>query len=255
MEKIGILGCGWLGFTLAKKLIEKSYCVNGTSRNEDKKNIFESEKIAHFKFQLGDEISTDFINDVSILIIAFPINKSFSVESLSSLIHSIEQHNPPNLSIIFTSSISVYLDEQGEINENTGKINPNSPNYIFEQELLAKFPERVAIIRLGGLIGEDRHPIYSLAGRTGIANENAPVNLVHRNDAIEMILEIIERKKFGHVYNCVYPDHPTKEKYYTKKAIENSLTPPKFEFSNKDNKLIQCQNAKILLNFNFSNPI
>ena len=36
MHKIGILGCGWLGFPLAEILIKKGFDVKGTSTSLEK---------------------------------------------------------------------------------------------------------------------------------------------------------------------------------------------------------------------------
>ena len=36
INKIGILGCGWFGFALAKALLAKDYLVKGTTTSEDK---------------------------------------------------------------------------------------------------------------------------------------------------------------------------------------------------------------------------
>ena len=42
MKKIGILGCGWLGFSLAKSLIGDGYEVHGSSTSIEKKDEFEN---------------------------------------------------------------------------------------------------------------------------------------------------------------------------------------------------------------------
>ncbi len=40
MKSIGILGCGWLGFPLAKFLKKKNYSIKVSSTNKDKNSIF-----------------------------------------------------------------------------------------------------------------------------------------------------------------------------------------------------------------------
>ena len=82
MKKIGILGCGWLGFSLGKELINAGYEVAGTSRNKEQKNVFKASSIQHFEFQLGDIVPTDFMNELFLLIIAFPVTSKISEEHL-----------------------------------------------------------------------------------------------------------------------------------------------------------------------------
>jgi len=36
MNKIGIIGCGWLGLALAKKFVEKGYSVHGSTTTKSK---------------------------------------------------------------------------------------------------------------------------------------------------------------------------------------------------------------------------
>lgn len=255
MKKIGILGCGWLGFSLGKELITSGYEVAGTSRNKDQKNIFEQSKIQYFEFQLGDLIPTNFINELDLLVISFPVTSKIPEAHLQLLINSIHLESQRNLKIIFTSSISVYAEDQENTDEETGKINPLSPNYRFEQLLLKTFTNQVTIVRLGGLIGEDRHPVFHLSGRSELPNGTAPINLVHRSDAISMIKKILQLNFFGHVYNCVYPTHPKKQDYYRMKAIEFELEPPLFLETIEPKKIVVSSKAINQLNFTFNFPI
>ena len=83
--------------------------------------------------------------------------------------------------IIFTSSTSVYpqldivFDETYDLNQLPGK------NSIIEAEnvLRAHFSDRLTILRLGGLIGHDRHPIRFLTGRTIAKSGSDKISLIH----------------------------------------------------------------------------
>ena len=48
MTKISILGCGWLGFPLAKALITKGFSVNGSTTSVEKLPILENSGISPF---------------------------------------------------------------------------------------------------------------------------------------------------------------------------------------------------------------
>ena len=50
--KISILGCGWLGFPLAKKLIEIGFEVKGSTTSENKLALLKSNNIEPFLLRL-----------------------------------------------------------------------------------------------------------------------------------------------------------------------------------------------------------
>lgn len=57
-NKISILGIGWLGFPLAKKLIEIGYDVKGSTTSESKIEVLKTNNIQPFQIELyEDEIN------------------------------------------------------------------------------------------------------------------------------------------------------------------------------------------------------
>ncbi len=73
MTKISILGCGWLGFPLAKALIENDFSVKGSTTSTDKIGLLENAGIAPFLIELGEnEINgniDEFLEKSQVLII------------------------------------------------------------------------------------------------------------------------------------------------------------------------------------------
>lgn len=242
MTQISILGCGWLGLPLAKKLIEKGYSVKGSTTSENKLPILAEAGIHPFLVTLESEsISesiTDFLAKSEILIIDIPpklrgnnadTEKKVFVEKIKNLIPFIEQSTVKK--VLFVSSTSVYGNENKIITEQT---TPNPDTESGKQLLLAeallqnKQQIETTIIRFGGLIGEDRHPVKTLSGKENLENPDAPVNLIHQTDCIGLIYEIIHQSKWGEVFNAVAPFHPSREVYYTQKAAALNLPLPKF---------------------------
>lgn len=243
MQKAGIIGCGWLGFPLAKKLIVNGFEVRGTTTRLERFDSLSESNIQPYLFQLGDRISASFFEDLDVVILCFPISSKYAAEQYFGFIQDLSHKIDPKTAIIFTSSISVYLPFQGELDESNGVLDEDSINYQFEKELQKQLKNDLTILRLGGLIGENRHPVRFLAGRTLLENGDAPINLVHQNDVIRLIEQVIFRAKFNTIYNCVYPFHPTKKEYYEKAAIDLGLTPPTFTFSHKNHKIVKGQKA------------
>jgi nucleoside-diphosphate-sugar epimerase len=269
MTQISILGCGWLGLPLAKKLIEKGNSVNGSTTSENKLSILEQSGINPYLVALESESVSesinDFLNNSEILIIDIPPklrgnnadssdhSRKIFVEKIQNLIPFIEKSTVKK--VLFVSSTSVYGDENGIITEET---NPNPETENGKQLLLAEaFLQKnqnfeTTIVRFGGLIGEDRHPVKFLAGKENLENPDAPVNLIHQNDCIRIIEEIINQSKWNEVFNAVAPFHPTRQEYYTQKAKEQNLVLPKF-VAEKSNikKTISSEKVEKILSYQF----
>jgi len=268
MTKISILGCGWLGFPLAKKLIENGNSVKGSTTSENKLTILENAGINSFLVTIeADEVSENidtFLAESEILIIDIPPklrgNQDFSttlemtfVRKIQNLIPFIEKSTVKK--VLFVSSTSVYGDDNDIITEETIP-NPETESgkqLLLVENLLQKNQNfETTILRFGGLIGEDRHPVKFLAGKENLENPDAPINLIHLKDCISIIEKIINKDKWSEVFNAVAPFHPTRSAYYTQKAVEMNLTLPKFS-SEKSNikKVISSEKIENTLNYRF----
>jgi NAD dependent epimerase/dehydratase family enzyme len=184
----------------------------------------------------GDIIS--FLEHSEVLIINIPPklrgnSKEDFVGKMKTLIPFIEKSSVEK--VIFVSSTSVYADENVIVTEETPpQPETESGRQLLQSEQLLQNNThfKTTIVRFGGLIGEDRHPIRFLSGRDAIENPNAPINLIHLEDCIGIITQIIQQNSWGEIYNGVAPFHPSRESYYVNKAIELNLELPKFNHSN-----------------------
>ncbi|WP_318312207.1 SDR family oxidoreductase [Flagellimonas crocea] len=253
-KKIGVLGCGWLGFPLAKKLIEKEYDVVGTTTSSDKLKILEDVGIVPFEIRLSETgIQGDiqgFLSKVDILIINVPPklrgnSKENFVEKMKLLDLEITKNKVSH--ILFVSSTAVYGDSEGEVSEES----PNRPVTESGRQLVAcenlfldNKDYHTTIVRFGGLIGPDRHPVTMLSGREHLENGNDPVNLIHLDDCIHMILTILEEGYWGQIFNGVYPHHPKKQVYYFEEAQKRGLPAPQYktETVSKEGKVVLSKN-------------
>lgn len=267
-KAISILGCGWLGFPLAEKLIEQGFSVKGSTTSQEKIPTFLLTGITPFLIQLNEKKLTGeitpFLAHSPLLIIAIPPGlrkepKENFVQKITLLLPYLEKSSIKNL--IFISSTSVYNDD-----ENFPKITAESTlngtseaakQLISVEQLLQKNKNfKTTILRFGGLIGEDRHPITFLSGRANIKNPKAPINLIHRTDCIKIIIEIIKQEAWSETFNAAFPSHPSKEKYYTEKAEKRQLPMPLFEEDVvSKGKIINAEKLKNHLGFTFTQEI
>lgn len=243
-NQISILGCGWLGLPLAKSLLENEFSVNGSTTSLEKISVLERNGIQPFQIELSEtEIKGEidsFLATSEILIIDIPpklrsaSSESF-VKKIQNLIPFIEKSKIEK--VVFISSTSVYADNNSVVTEAT-KPNPNTESgkqLAQAENLLQGNPNfKTTVIRFGGLIGKDRHPIHFLAGRKNIENPEAPINLIHQIDCIGIIEKILRQAQndnwdWNDTFNAVAPFHPTRKAYYTQKAMELHLPLPEFD--------------------------
>lgn len=143
--------------------------------------------------------------------------------------------------IIFISSIAVYGSAVGEVSEKT-PTQPETKNGLWlcevEQLLLQKFPGQICIIRAGGLIGGARHPVFFLSNKN---SANARINLIHRDDLIEIIFTIAALERIPSVVNAVAPNHPYKKEYYEGWAQKLNLAPPHISQEVEASKIVSSE--------------
>lgn len=253
-KRIGVLGCGWLGLPLAKSLLEKNYFVSGTSTSPEKLKELQQLGITSFQLKLSPHaIQGDiqgFLSQLDVLIINVPpklrgTQRESYVDKMQLLLTEIEKNHP--IQIVFVSSTAVYGDAEGEVTEAaipTPVTESGKQLLVCEQLFQNASDLKTTIIRFGGLIGPNRHPITMLSGKQNLLNGNAPINLIHLDDCIKMIITIIENDYWADTFNGVYPLHPTKRKYYTSEAQKRGLEPPHYskETDNASGKIVLSQN-------------
>lgn len=241
MKQISILGCGWLGLPLAEALIADGFSVKGSTTSENKMPLLEKVGIEPFLIALSENTPlgsiSDFLENSSILIIDIPpklrgTEKENFVSKIAYLIPFIKKSTIQN--VLFVSSTSVYGNADDIITEETPpKPDTESGKQLLEAEMLLQKNDsfKTTVLRFGGLIGDDRNPVKFLSGKQNIENPDAPINFIHQEDCIGIILQIIARNSWNQLYNGVSPFHPTRELYYTQKATELNLPLPKFDHS------------------------
>lgn len=278
-KKISILGCGWLGLPLAKSLLSKGYKVKGSTTSESKLELLKNAGISPFQIQLEENQIIgnieDFLKETDVLVIDIPpglrretsaSNEMTFVNKVKTLIPFIEKSGVQK--VVFVSSTSVYGDSFPivEITEET-QPNPDTESgkqLVIAETLLQSNPHfKTTLIRFGGLLGEDRHPIKFLAGKTNVENPDAPINMIQREDCIGIIETLIDKglrqaqsDNWNETFNAVAPQHPTRKEYYHKKAEILNLPLPTFvENSESIGKIISSKKVETILGYLFQKEI
>lgn len=223
---------------MAKDLLAKGYRVKGTTTSKGKLKNLTDKGINAFEILISeDEIEgniPEFLEDLNVLIVNVPPKlrdpeSGNFVSKMKLLLKEIKKTSIKHL--LFISSTSVYGQVEGEVTEETlpqPKSTSGKQLLQVENLLVAERDFSTTILRFGGLIGPDRHPVNHLSGKK-MTNGKDLVNLIHLNDCIFMIRTIIENNYWNEVFNGVYPYHPSKSAYYTSEAKKRGILPPLFD--------------------------
>ncbi|WP_422361002.1 NAD(P)-binding domain-containing protein [Reichenbachiella sp.] len=234
MQTISILGCGWLGLPLGEHLVKVGYQVKGSTTNKDKLPRLEKVGIKPFQLAFNPSLvgdSADFFESGITIINLPPRNHNGEVNFHENQLKSILDHIRSD-KVIFVSSTAVYPTNNEMVNEDDASsvcVTRGGIPLLQMEQLFSNNPVfETSVIRFGGLYGPDRHPGKFLAGKKNLAGANNPVNMIHLEDCIGVIQNILEQNIWGEVFNACAPSDETRQSFYEKAAIELDITPPTF---------------------------
>ena len=219
-HSVSILGLGWLGMPLAQAFCSKGLEVFGSRRTEVEGVLFKT-----FVVDLSEigEVDASFF-EVETFVVSLP---SKDLEGYQNLITRLKSSRSLK-QVVLMSTTSVYaslntiVDEDSELND--------SVRVGIESLFMQAFPERLCVLRLGGLIGYSRHPGNFFKGGRSIPQPEGYVNLVHRDDVIHSTLKLVEEQARG-CYNIVARAHLKRRVFYhsQQEKLGNAPSPLKYE--------------------------
>lgn len=267
-KRISIIGCGWLGLPLAKELVKNDHIVKGSTTSLSKIEILKKAGILPFLVSISEEgISgaiEECLRESEILVINIPPGlrknpEANFVKQMELLCRPIK--NSDTKKVLYISSTSVYeeaLDFPLITEENT----PNGQSFSAKQLIGAEQVFKTnsnfeaTIVRFGGLIGGDRNPAKYLSGKKNATDPEGPVNLIHQEDCIAIIKNIIINKHWNTDFNAVAPHHPTRETYYTSLCKTQNLPLPHFDHATPSKgKIISSEKVERILNYAFQHDL
>ncbi len=175
---------------------------------------------------------------------------SKSIEGFQSLLQEIEKSDIEN--VLLVSSTSVYENQNKIISESDDSELSNTPLVIIENLFRNSSKVATTIVRFAGLIGNNRHPGRFFSRGNIVKDPDSFVNLIHLDDCIAIISQILQQQIWNEVFNCCADTHPTKRDYYTKAAKSIRVVTPVFATSDsKSFKIISNEKVKRHLNYFF----
>ena len=245
MKRVSVLGCGWLGKPLSISLLDEGYSVKGSTTTEEKLELLEMNNITPYIVNISDFEEFDSFLSSDILIISIT---SKDVDGFQNLISQIESSDVQK--VIFISSTSVY-----------GRLN----KVMTEEDVVLKTPLteiedlfrqnnffETTIIRFAGLFGDERHPSNWFKNGRKIPQPKGFVNMIHKEDCIEIIHTIIDQNCWGQTFNACSNHHPTRREFYTIAKLSNDFEIPEFEENDVyEWKIISSKKLQDVLDYTF----
>lgn len=259
-QKISVLGCGWLGFALAEHLRDKGHEVKGSMVEDE--NISQLNQAGIEAYSINFQPHLDKNTDRSffqsdIIISCIPPSRRADVEQffpqqMEALRKELIRAKTKKL--LFISSTSVYPNTQKRVLESDSFVPEKSSGKALlkaENILLSDKRLDTTVLRLGGLIGYERHPKHFLKGKRQFKNADVPVNLIHRDDCIQIIQEIIDQEYWNGILHACCPEHPTRKTFYTEAAKQAGVELPIFQQGEKAEFKI-VDSSKLIHNLNYT---
>ncbi|MBM3401198.1 MAG: SDR family oxidoreductase [Bacteroidetes bacterium] len=261
--RISLLGCGWLSFPLARDLIRQGFPVKGSTTSLDKISLLKEAGIEPVLVQFENSLPPPDLKvllDAEVLIVSIPPGRRTveGPENYLKMGETLAEHLPASCisKLIFISSTSVY-PETNEVLHESSPISPEtvSAKVIADvEEKLLSLPMQVIVLRLAGLFGPGRSPGRFFAGKSGIPNGLAPVNMIHLDEVIALINALIDSDNAKGIYIGSTPSHPSREEFYTLAAKLDNLERPIFISEKLNWKIVESERVEKELGFSFKNP-
>lgn len=262
-NSVVLVGCGWLGTPLAKVLAERGYVVLATRSNPERVRDLKARGVDTIALALNPDFACaekERLKGISNALIMLPpgIRKGGGecfVQRIENLLAALDEAGVRR--VILTSSTSIYPEINREVDETHELTLDTSGARILNaaENAVLKYPGIDGIVvRLAGLCGPGREPGRLLAGKVNVPGGNHPVNLIHQQDAVEILFCVLRRARGGQIFNACAPGHPLKQDLYPRAAQALGLSPPVFRHSDQGFKIVRADKVCSQLGFVYEHP-
>jgi nucleoside-diphosphate-sugar epimerase len=249
---VSVIGCGYVGLPLARRLISEGYHVRGSTTSPEKMPSLETAGIEAVILDLADGMSDAHAallsSDVFVINIPPGRRDPDRRDQYAAWIETLVSKISADAHVIFVSSTSVYPDLSREVFEGdeSADAGGSAAALLDAESVVRERVERHSVIRFGGLYGYDRKPGRFFAGRTDIPGGLNPVNMIHLDDAVGVLLWAITEEITGETLNACAPRHPSRADFYATWAARGRLDPPAFLAMESAHKRVSTKRLQTL---------
>ncbi|WP_190366832.1 NADP-binding protein [Pseudoalteromonas sp. S16_S37] len=237
MNKLVVLGAGWLGKPLCLIAKEKGWQVEGTRTQPT------SEKYERVFCLKDDKLQSNVSLEGAWWVCAIPPRarqkESNYLQLLDEALLLSKKLNRKGF--LLCSSTGVYPNENGNFNEQFDVLHMNVSS---RQSVLVSAEQKVQagggkILRLAGLVGPNREPGRFVAGKQLSSSSQGLVNMVHQQDVLNAIFCVLDNwPQADDIYNVCHPAHPTRLSYYQQKCDQWGSETPTFASDEQSERVI-----------------
>lgn len=260
IHRIRIIGCGWLGLPLGEKLSQLGYRVSGTTTRKEKLATLEAHQISPVFTRLDPDFNPEppaaFFDADLVFILIPPGVRKYGHDFHPRQVKAIAASFPDHVPFIYASSTSVYDTRAGDVWEEdvcSAKDSAN-PTLGAAEELIRTTRNKWQIVRFGGLMGYERNPGRYFSGKQ-YNDGQRPVNYIHCDDAVRVLLALAKAKVQNQVWNAVAPKHPVKSEVARVTSQKYGYEPPTFtEGQPGPYKIVHSDKLRERIDFQFHYP-
>jgi nucleoside-diphosphate-sugar epimerase len=259
--RVLIVGCGFVGLPLAVKLIAQGHHVVGIRRSQSGAAALMSAGVEPF---IADISRPEFMRPsgrFDWVIFTAAARRGDSMEGyrlvyVDGMRRVLAQFaTEPPAKFVYTSSTSVYGQQDGSLVKETSPTEPRSATatVLLEAERLVLAATKAGIpavvLRVAGIYGDDRLPLLDRVLKNEVRIEGRGtrhLNMIHRDDVVSSILAALRDGRAGECYNVVDNEPVTEIHFYTWLAEAlGKWVPPSIPVETDPNRLREAVDRKV----------
>jgi len=256
MQKVVIIGCGWLGQQLGSALAKAGFQVFGTRQSVAALSLLPA-PIQPLLLQLPctdpQPELLELFNDAWLICALPPAVRQQGTDFYPTVLQNLAQlaGKASVRGVIHCSSTGVYAGLSGEVSEQSELVQSGKAAYLLAGEQALQQCQPCITLRLAGLIGPGRHP--GRFGRGGtLTGAELPVNLVHSADIAAFILVLMQQVTLtSDCVNLCCPEHPTKQQFYPVAAAHVGQSAVHFTTEDEPGRAVNSSRSQTYQGFHY----
>ena len=237
-----IIGSGWISTHFLTQFATDFSTIHTISKSSPKPNASQSHQFYDIYHPTKIQLPTS-----DICIITLPFSKSLTqpADYTAGIMQLLNQTTTPFKKIIFTSSTSIYDNNNDQVDESSPTATTNRAIALKDTETYITNQTTTAfILRLSGICGKSRNS-YSKMNQSIIQYSNTPMNLIHIDDIISIMATLCKPTYLtSDILNITCTNQPTRESYYQHIATQLNHAMPTFDSKITAHKLVS--NKKLI---------